>query len=130
MSIPTTRPSGTSFDSRRDSQPAPHPTSRTLSVGASCIFSSTGSVMGRCSCSIPSPRPASAQRLNSSRRESLEVISGIRWKLSVLHFCQQLDELLFSLDLIVAAFGVCHLGDIHRAELRPAHRAKFGFFVE
>src|SRR5437667_271478 len=72
MSIPTTRPSGTSFASRRESHPAPQPTSRTLSVGASRIFSSTGSVMGRCSCSIPSPRPASAQRLNSSRRESFE----------------------------------------------------------
>src|SRR5713226_8350480 len=70
MSIPTTRPSGTNFDSRRESQPAPHPMSRTLSVGARRIFSSTGSVMGRWSCSIPSPRPASAQRLNSSRRVS------------------------------------------------------------
>src|SRR5260370_26323183 len=70
MSIPTTRPSGTNFAKRRDSHPAPQPTSRTLSVGASCIFSSTGSVMGRWSCSIPSPRPASAQRLNSSRSVS------------------------------------------------------------
>src|SRR5881396_4264048 len=54
MSIPTTRPSGTIFASRRESHPAPQPTSRTLSVDLSRIFSSTGSVMGRCSCSIPS----------------------------------------------------------------------------
>src|SRR5712692_7968980 len=78
MSIPTTRPSVTIFASRRDSHPAPHPTSSTLSAGASRIFSSTGSVMGRWSCSIPSPRPASAQRLNSSRREDPELGEGMR----------------------------------------------------
>src|SRR6266849_2014852 len=76
-SIPTTRPWGTSFANRRDSQPEPQPTSRMLFVGASCIFSRTGSVMGRWSCPIPSPRPASAHPLNSSRNKLDCVVSGM-----------------------------------------------------
>src|SRR5229473_6323151 len=47
-----------------------------------------------------------------------------------LHFCQQLHELLFALRLIVAAFGVRHLRDVHRAELWPAHRAELRFLVK
>src|ERR1700735_5429747 len=51
----------------RESQPAPQPTSRILSVGSICIRPSVGLAMGQWSCSIDSPLPASAQRLNSSR---------------------------------------------------------------
>src|SRR6266481_7047215 len=130
ISIPTTRPSGTSFASRRESHPAPQPTSSTLSVAASRIFSSTGSVIGRWSCSISAPRPASAQRSNSSRRVSLEVLSVIRRELCALHFCQQLHKLLLPLRLVVPAFGIRHLRDVHRAEFRPAHRAELRLFVE
>src|SRR2546429_5087341 len=46
-SIPTTRPCGTSFASRRESQPAPHPTSRTLSAGASRSEEHTSELQSR-----------------------------------------------------------------------------------
>src|SRR5882724_7184677 len=50
-------------------------------------------------------------------------------ELGPLHLCQQFDELLLSFGLIVAALGVCHLRDVHRAEFRPAHRAELRLFV-
>jgi hypothetical protein len=71
MSMPTTRPAGASFASLRESHPDPHPTSSTLSAARIHIFSSTGSTVGKWSRSIPSPRPASAHRLNSSRKAEL-----------------------------------------------------------
>src|ERR1700674_4039679 len=43
---------------------------------------------------------------------------------------QKLDKFLFPLGLVVAAFGLRQLRDIHRAELRPAHRTEFRFFIE
>src|SRR5882762_2426706 len=57
--------------------PAPQPTSRTLSSEDNCIRSSTGRVIGRWSSSISSPRPATAQRLNSSRSAWLSSGSAI-----------------------------------------------------
>src|ERR1700683_55360 len=61
MSMPTTRPSGTRLARTRESQPAPQPTSRILSVGSICISPSAGLAMGQWSCSIESPLPAAAQ---------------------------------------------------------------------
>src|SRR3977135_1291078 len=56
-------------------------------------------------------------------------ISGTS-ELGPLHLCQQFDELLFPFGLVVATLGVRHLRDVHRAELRPAHRAELCLFVE
>ena len=67
ISMPTTRPCGTPRARIFESHPPPQPTSRILSVGRMRIISSTGRVIGQWSCSIDSPLPASAQRLNSSR---------------------------------------------------------------
>src|SRR5580700_1335595 len=80
MSMPTTRPSGTPLARARESQPEPQPTSRIFSSGAICVSSRTGLVMGQCSCSIDSPLPASAQRLNSSRSCCRGFVSGMKFR--------------------------------------------------
>src|SRR5580700_7582021 len=68
--MPTTRPCATRCARIRDNHPAPQPTSKILSVGSICIRPRAGLVIGQCSCSMDSPLPDSAQRLNSSRRFS------------------------------------------------------------
>src|SRR6202035_4418340 len=42
----------------------------------------------------------------------------------------QFDEFQFALGLVVAAFGVGELGDVHGAEFGTAHGAELGFLVE
>src|SRR5580700_2469302 len=68
--MPTTRPCATRCARIRDNHPAPQPRSKILSVGSICIRPRAGLVIGQCSCSMDSPLPDSAQRLNSSRRFS------------------------------------------------------------
>src|ERR1700722_3705436 len=79
MSRPTTRPCGARWARMRESHPAPQPTSRILLVSAICIRSRVGLAMGQCSCSIDSPLPSTAQRLNSSRRFSWDFDSAMRF---------------------------------------------------
>src|ERR1700674_1400241 len=91
--MPTTRPSGTRCARMRESQPAPQPTSRILSVGAIRMSSRTGLVIGQCSCSMDSALPESAQRLNSSRNCSCGFVSAIVSLLmfAVIRFLARLD---------------------------------------
>src|SRR5579871_787375 len=47
-----------------------------------------------------------------------------------LDFDEEFGELLFSLGLVVAAFGVGELCDVHGAELGAAHGAELCFLIE
>src|SRR5580704_12964003 len=47
-----------------------------------------------------------------------------------LDFDEEFGEFLFALGLVVAAFGVGELGDVHGAELGAAHGAELCFLIE
>ena len=50
--------------------------------------------------------------------------------LRALHLGQQFHEFLLPLALVVPAFRICKLRNVHRAEFRPAHRAELRLFVK
>src|SRR3990167_6813527 len=83
-SMPTTCPWGALSARMPQSQPAPQPRSRILSVGAKRISASMPAAMAACSSPISSPRPASAQRLNSSRSRASAWSSSSSFIVSLL----------------------------------------------
>src|SRR3984957_11594341 len=61
----------------------------------------------------------------SCKKSQLNVLSA-----GALHFDEELGEFLLAFGLVVAAFGVGELGDVHRTEFRPAHGAELCFLIE
>src|SRR5579859_2238152 len=108
------------------------PSSRSASNSSYAILCSSKAL------AMPSPTgpaPINAIRLE---RSDIALITCLRTK-PTLHarlraggfdFGQQLHKFLLTLGLVVPAFRFRQLRDVHRAELRPAHRAEFRFLVE
>src|SRR6266545_427260 len=104
MSMPVTRPPGAFSASKRVAHPDPQPTSSTRASLGIAISAIACSPTGRWPFSMPSPRPALAQSLNSKRKRS-SIYCPTNFSLSLL---------VSRLNVIWFLVGNCVAGDIDK----------------